>query len=425
MFLENLKVALKALVSNKLRSVLTTLGIIIGVTSVIALVSLGNGVQAFITRQFEGQGSNLIFVIPARVDFTKGANRAGFQAFAAGARSGTALSLTDADSRELNDKSRVPDARIIAPVVAGTGRAFNGDTKHESRVRGTVPEYLELNEATMLYGSYFDEAAMTARSRVVVLGSVPYKKLFPDGGDPTGQEIRINNVPFRIIGVQAERTGGTTGSDDDVMTMPLTTAREKLFPRRNAQGKPIVNVILIQAANKDRIDNVIQQATEVLRENHGIEFQGEDDFTISSQRDLLSTIGSVTTALTIFLAAIAGISLFVGGIGIMNIMLVSVTERTREIGLRKAVGAKRGIILAQFLIESTVLSLLGGLIGVALGVGLARAVASISQGAFEAVVTTDAILMAVGFSMVVGILFGVYPAARAARLSPIDALRYE
>jgi len=425
MFAENFKVALRALTSNKLRSVLTALGIIIGVTSVIALVSLGNGVQSFITRQFEGQGSNLVFVLPARIDTKNGSSRAGFQAFADNARTGTALSLTDDDTRALNDKSRVPDASVIAPLISGNAKAYNGENKYETRVRGTVPEYLNLNDAKLAYGSYFDDAAMTARSRVVVLGDVPYRKLFPDGGDPVGQDIRINTVSFTIVGVMAQRTGGSAGSDDDVISMPLTSARDKLFPRRNAQGKAILNFILIQAVSKDRTDAVIQQATEVLRQTHGIEFQGEDDFSIASQRDLLNTISTITGAITIFLAAIAGISLFVGGIGIMNIMLVSVTERTREIGLRKAVGAKRSVILMQFLIESVVLSVIGGLIGILLGVGLAASVAAISQGAFTAEVTWQAVALAFGFSMLVGIIFGVYPAAQASRLNPIDALRYE
>jgi putative ABC transport system permease protein len=421
---ENVRVALRALTANKLRSVLTTLGIIIGVTSVIALLALGNGVQEFINRQFEGQGSNLVFVLPARVE-QGGASRAGFRAFQPGARSGTALSLTQGDADALGDRSRVPDAKIVAPVVSGNGRLIAGENKHESRVRGTVAEYRELNNPALLYGRYFTSDEVTAGSRVALLGSVVYDKLFPEGGDPTGQDIRINGVQFRVIGVLAERVGGAVGSDDDVATLPISTARDRLFPQRNAKGEPLAGIILIQAAGPDRIDAVTQQATELLRERHGIAFAGEDDFSIASQRDLLQTIGAVTGAITVFLAAIAGISLFVGGIGIMNIMLVSVPERTREIGLRKAIGARRSVILSQFLIESIVLSLLGGLIGIALGVILANMVALLSQGQFAARVTLEAVLLAVGFSAAVGVLFGVYPAARASQLSPIEALRYE
>ena len=424
MFIENVKVALRALTANKLRSVLTTLGIIIGVTSVIALLALGNGVQQFINQQFQGQGSNLVFILPARVE-QGGASRAGFRAFAPGARSGTALSLTQGDANALRDRTQVPDAKVIAEVVSGNGRAQAGDNKHEARVRGTVPEYHDFNNAKFRYGRYFTQDEVTTSSRVVVIGSVVYKKLFPDGGDPTGSDIRINDVGFRIIGVLEERVGGTDGSDDDVMTMPVSTARDRLFPNRNAKGEPLAGIILIQATDPSRIDAVTQQATQLLRDRHGIQFANEDDFSIASQRDLLNTIGAVTGAITIFLAAIAAISLFVGGIGIMNIMLVSVTERTREIGLRKAIGARRTVILTQFLIESVALSLLGGLVGILLGVGLANAVALLSQGAFNALVTPDSVALAVGFSAFVGIVFGVYPAWRASRLSPIDALRYE
>ncbi len=322
-------------------------------------------------------------------------------------------------------RPRVPDAKVVAEVVSGNGKAVAGDNKHEARTRGTVPEYREFNNAKLQFGRYFGQDEVTAGSRVVVLGSVVYQKLFPNGGDPTGEDIRINNISFRVIGVLAERVGGAVGSDDDVMTMPVSTARDRLFPSKNAKGEALAGIILLQAADSSRIDTVTQQATELLRERHNIQFANEDDFSIASQRDLLNTIGAVTGAITIFLAAIAGISLFVGGIGIMNIMLVSVTERTREIGLRKAIGARRGIILTQFLIESIVLSLLGGLIGILLGVGLANLVALFSAGQFTALVTLDAVALAVGFSFFVGVLFGVYPAWRASRLSPIEALRYE
>ncbi len=423
LLVENIKVALRALAANKLRSVLTTLGIIIGVTAVLALVSLGNGVQQFINDRFESQGANLVFVIPARVE-RGGANRSGVLAFQPGARTGVALSLTFRDANAL--RNRVADARIVAPLVSGTGRASIGDRRYETRVRGTVPEYRELNDAPIRYGRYLTADEVSGAARVVVLGDVPYRKLFPEGGDPTGQEIRINNIMFRVVGVMKQRVGGAEGSDDDVLTVPITTARERLFPQRNARGEPTVGFILVQAIDKERLDAVAEQVRQVLREENNLDFAGsEDNFTVSTQRELLQTVGAITGAVTAFLAAVAGISLFVGGIGIMNIMLVSVTERTREIGLRKAIGARKRTILQQFLVESVTLSLLGGLIGIVLGSGLASLVALFSQGQFSAVVTPEAILLAVGFSAFVGVLFGVYPAWRASQLNPIEALRYE
>ncbi|HQV70074.1 MAG TPA: ABC transporter permease [Thermoflexales bacterium] len=425
MLKENLRVALKALAANKLRSVLTTLGIIIGVAAVISLVALGNGVQSFITSQFEAQGANLVYVFPAQVNTKGGANRSGFIGGAPGSRGGLSLSLTVNDAAALEDKTLVPDAALVVPIVSGSAKATSGENKWAGTVRGTSPSYQLLNGQKAIYGAYFDEANYQSSARVALLGSYAYQKLFPDGGDPTGTDIRINDVSFRVAGVLEERAGNQIGGDDDRITIPLTTARERLFPSRNAKGQTTAGIVLLQAANKDRVNALIEQATEVLRARHNVEFKNEDDFSVASQQDILATFGAVTSAITVFLAAVAGISLFVGGIGIMNIMLVSVTERTREIGLRKAIGARPGIILAQFLIESIVLSVLGGLIGIAAGWALAQFVTLVSQGQFQAIVSVDAVLIAVGFSIIVGAIFGVYPAARAAKLNPIEALRYE
>ncbi|MCL4506319.1 MAG: ABC transporter permease [Chloroflexi bacterium] len=425
MFRENLRVALRALAANKLRSVLTTLGIIIGVAAVIALVAAGNGVRQYINQQFEAQGANLVYVFPARIDIQGGANRSGFLGGNPSGRSGIAASLTEADAAALNDRNLVPDASAVVPVVSGGARAYSGQHKYQARVRGTSPDYRYLNNWNTRYGDWFNEADYVGRSRVALLGSYAYAQLFPDGGDPDGYEVRLNDVSFKIVGVLQERSGGVAGSDDDTIIIPLTTARDRLFPSRNAKGQSLVGIILVQAVNKDRVDAVAQQVTELLRQRHNIEFQGEDDFSVATQQDLQNTVGAVTGVLTIFLAAIAAISLLVGGIGIMNIMLVSVTERTREIGLRKAIGAKSSVILVQFLLESVFLSLLGGFIGIGLGWGMASLVALASNNQFQALVTPDAVALAVGFSILVGVVFGVYPAARAARLNPIDALRYE
>ena len=425
MLFEIFRVALRALATNKLRSVLTTLGIIIGVGAVIALVALGNGVDAFINQQFSAQGANLIFIFPARIDLKKGASRSGFAGGNAqgGNRAGIALSLTTDDIDALANPSLVPDASVVAPIAAGLIKVTAGDAKYSGRVRGTTPSYQLLNNWAMLYGDWFDDTAYATRARVALIGAYPFAKLFPDGGDPTGAEIRINSVPFKIGGVLAKRGTGTEGSEDDTIIVPMTTVRERLFPQKNAKGETTVGIAIVSARNKDRVDAALSQITEVLRQRHGIQFSGEDDFSVATQRDLLTTVGTITDSLTIFLAAVAGISLFVGGIGIMNIMLVSITERTREIGLRKAIGAKSHVILIQFIAEAMMLSLLGGIIGILIGWSVASIISYFAN--FPSLVTLTSVLIAVGFSMLVGLVFGVYPAWRAAKLSPINALRYE
>jgi putative ABC transport system permease protein len=424
MLRENLRVALRALASNKLRSLLTILGIIIGVAAVIALIAMGNGVQLYIDKQFASPGSNLIYVFPARIDMRSGGNRTGFMD-ATNGRSGTAASLTIGDVQALNDRSQVPDAIVVVPISTGNARAYAGEHKYMASVYGTSPDYRLLNDWPTTYGDWFSDADYSGHSRVVLLGSRVYDKLFPDGGDPTGEELRLNDISFKITGVLEQRAGGEAGSDDDMVMIPFTTARDRLSPSRNAKGQTLVNMIVVQAASKERTNAAVLQITEVLRQRHSVTYQNEDDFSVATQADLQNTIASITSILTVFLAAIAAISLLVGGIGIMNIMLVSVTERTHEIGLRKAIGAKSSVILIQFLLESLVLALLGGVIGIGLGWGMASLVSIISNNQFQAVVTPQAVVLAVGFSALVGVVFGVYPAARAARLSPIEALRFE
>ncbi len=419
---ENFRVALRALAANKLRSVLTTLGIVIGTGAVIALVALGNGVDVFINNQFQAQGANLAFVFPARINLNGGANRSGFVGGGAN-RTGVALSLSIDDVEALSDPNRVPDASVIAPIVTGNVRATAGGESLSGRIRATTPNYKDLNNWRTIYGDWFDQNAYDSRGRVILLGVYPYKKLFPDGGDPTGADVRLNNVQFRVAGVLAQRGTGTAGTEDDTIILPLTTARERLFPQKNNRNETTVNIVLAQARDKTRVDAMLSQITEVLRQRHGIQFAGEDDFSVATQRDLLSTVNTVTDTLTLFLAAVAGISLFVGGIGIMNIMLVSIQERTREIGLRKAIGAKPVTIMLQFLAEACVLALLGGSIGIALGSGAAAAIAYFAN--FPALVTVPVMFVAIGFSLLVGLVFGVYPAWRAAQLHPVEALRYE
>jgi len=274
-------------------------------------------------------------------------------------------------------------------------------------------------------GDFISEGDVNARSRVAVLGSRAYENLFEEGTYPIGQTIKINRIAFRVVGVLEEQGGAAFGTEDNVIYVPLTTAQTRLYSWfRSRSGDPLLSAVYVQVANESFMDQTVQDITNLLRQRHEITFRDEDDFTIINQTDLVSIFGDITGVLTIFLGAIAAISLLVGGIGIMNIMLVSVTERTREIGIRKAVGAKRRDILLQFLVEAVTLSLVGGLVGVGLGLMGSRFVGSLADN-LTTVITPDVVLLSTGVSAAVGLLFGIYPAFRAARLNPIDALRYE
>jgi putative ABC transport system permease protein len=412
---EQIRLALRALSVNKLRSALTMLGIIIGVGAVITLLSVGAGVQNLVTSQLQSIGTNLLFVVSGNLDQNN-------------PRSSSGLSLTLSDAEAVGDSFNVPDVAAIAPEVLSNAEVSYGKTKLRVSVSGVTPSYASVRNRTVALGSFLDDADINSRSRVAVIGSRIAERFFAETATyPVGASIKINNIPFRVIGVLEERggTGGPGGNQDEVVMVPLSTAHERLFPRfHNRRGEPMLSVIYAQVVSEDRMESASQEISELLRERHDIRFQDEDDFTVINQQDLLSIFGQITNVLTIFLGAIAGISLLVGGIGIMNIMLVSVTERTREIGLRKAVGAKRRDILLQFLIESVVLSLIGGLLGIALGASGAIGISRL-QDDLIAVVTPQSIALATGFSAAVGLFFGIYPATRASRLNPIEALRYE
>lgn len=416
---ESFRVALRGLAVNKLRSILTILGIIIGVGAVITLVSVGEGVQGFVEEQFEEIGTNLLFVTP---DFS---NNGGFVS----QRSPTGFSnLTLDDARALDDPFRVPDAVAIVPEVQGPVQVVVENRYVNTLARGTGVDYPEVRNFHPIVGTYFTEDDLGRSARSVVLGQTVVKALFPDQAYPVGHTVEVNGVRFQVVGIMEEKGEAGPTDQDDVIFVPLTTARRWLFPQRDRRGDAVVDVIYVQARSEARLEAATQQVAEVLRERHGITFRDEDDFFIFSQEEILDLFGQVTGVLTIFLAAIAGISLLVGGIGIMNIMLVSVTERTREIGLRKAVGAKRRDVLVQFLVEAVMLSLIGGLIGILLGAVGARVISVVAQNAgqeFQALVSLRAVLIATLFSAGVGLFFGIYPARRAAHLNPIDALRYE
>jgi putative ABC transport system permease protein len=406
---ESIRVAVGALTANKLRSILTMLGIIIGVGAVITLVSVGQGVEKMVTDSIQGIGSNLIFVIPSDPE---------------GSRTQSPRSLTYADAQAIADPLNVPDA--VAPESMGFLEVIYRNKDTETYVSGVTPDYEEVRNFRPEFGRFISAEDVAGRSRVAVLGQTVLEDLFPEDAYPIGQVIKINQVPFKVIGVLEEKGGsGFGGDEDDIIFVPLTTAQTRLFSwRRSRSGEHTVSDIYVQVADEERIETAMDDITELLRARHEIQFRDEDDFTVINQADIVSFASDIFGVLTLYLGAIAAISLLVGGIGIMNIMLVSVTERTREIGIRKAVGAKRRDILLQFLIESMVMSLIGGLIGIALGFAGSQIVSSLAEG-LETAITPGAILLATGFSMAVGLFFGIYPATRAAQLNPIEALRYE
>ncbi len=407
---ESFRLALKALSVNKLRAALTMLGIIIGVGAVITLMSVGQGVQAYITKQFQSIGTNLFFVIPG--------------SFQADLKRPAYLTLRDAEA--LLDTAQVPDVLAVAPVVNGGARVSIPGTDKQVEVNGVTPEYTIVRDWFPIVGSFFTAADNQSQARVALLGVRTAEVFFPDDPDPTGELIRINGVPFRVIGVMEERGGSSFGSEDEIVLIPLDTTLSRIFPRRTSRGEPRLSFIYVQAISDERMNAAIEEVAQLLRQRHSIAPGDPDDFTVISQSDIIGTFEQITGVLTVFLGAIAGISLLVGGIGIMNIMLVSVTERTREIGLRKAVGARKRDILMQFLIEAVTLSMAGGVIGILLGLGGGTAVSvALKDEGFRAVITPNAVLLATLFSAAVGLFFGIYPAQRAAKLNPIDALRYE
>ena len=409
--LQNLLEAIESLNANKLRSMLTILGIVIGVAAVIAMLSIGRGAQASITAQIESIGTNLVYVSPG--NFRQGGV----------VSSGTSGTLTTDDAKAL---ANLPGVVNVAPEVNGRAQlAYQGQNTN-TRLVGVTPNYQTMRSMTLADGAFITDANQVARSSVVVLGSSVANTLFGGVGGVVGQTVRMNGQPYRVIGVLNSKGGTGFLNQDNQVFVPLTTAQTRLVGNERFRGANVVNTINVQAADAKSVTNVVSEITSVMRGRHRTA-PGTDDFTVASQQDALSAATSVTDTLTIFLGGIAGISLLVGGIGIMNIMLTSVTERTREIGLRKAIGAQRRDILFQFLIESMVLSLLGGIIGVILGWGIAQMMGRVSLGgaAITPVVGLDSVLLATLFSMAVGLFFGIYPASRAASLQPVEALRYE
>jgi len=407
-FTQTIYEALESIASNKLRSGLTVLGIVIGVAAVIAMLAVGNGAQDSITGSISGIGTNLLFVFQGNSDRS--------------IRNEKPLTLQDAEA--LADPFAAPSVLAVSPVLQSNNEVSFGGEVTTTSVVGALPSYFPVRNLNVSEGEIINEEHILGRASVALIGPDTADKLFGRREGLVGETIRIAGQPFRIIGVLESKGGGSFGSEDDRVIIPLTTAQTRLIHRSTSDE---VDVIFVQAASAEAVPQATQEISDILRQRHRTEI-GADDFTVFSQQDFLSTAASITGVLTIFLGGIAAISLLVGGIGIMNIMLVSVTERTREIGLRKALGARRRDILVQFLTESSLLSLIGGLIGIGLGWLIAFIVGKVAAATgtvFNPRVGLDSILLATLFSAAVGLFFGIYPANRAAGLEPVEALRYE
>ena len=399
------KIALRALANNKLRGFLTMLGIIIGVASVITMLAIGQGSKKSIQAQISEMGSNMIMIQPGGDMF-----------------GGVRQSAEDMETLKLADyESIVNDTRYVAavsPSVNSSGQVVNGANNAPTTIYGISPDYMEIRRYEMEDGEMFTDQDIQTAAKVCVVGKTVVDNLFPGGENPVGKVIRFQKLPFRIVGVLKSKGYNSMGMDqDDLILAPYTTIQKKVLAITHLQG------INCSALKEEYTDQAIEEITEILRQNHRLKATDEDDFTIRSQQELSEMLTTTTDMMTMLLAAVAGISLLVGGIGIMNIMYVSVTERTREIGLRMSIGAKGIDILAQFLIESILISVTGGLIGVLLGVGAALLVNIVAN--FPIYIQPWSVILSFAVCTVTGVFFGWYPAKKAAQLDPIEAIRYE
>jgi putative ABC transport system permease protein len=404
MFWESIHIAFDGLRANKLRAMLTMLGIIIGVGAVIAMVSIGMGVRDKVENSISSLGSNLLVITP-------GASSAGGSRQAAG----SAITLNEKDAVAI--AKEVSGVNLVAPTVSRQYQVVVGNQNWTTSVQGTTPEILGVRSFAVQEGIFFSTQDIETRARVAVLGKTVAENLFV-GMSPLGQTIRINKAPFRVVAVlegKGQAAGG--GDQDDTVIIPLTTAQERLM------GITYIQNINVQATGTDVINQVQEDITALLRSRHKLAPTAPDDFSVRNMVAILATADATTGMITLLLGIVAALSLLVGGIGIMNIMLVSVTERTREIGIRKALGARYYNILLQFLIEAVVISVAGGLLGITLGIGSSYAISSLAG--WKTIISSLAITAAFGFSVMIGLFFGIYPARKAALLDPIDALRYE
>ena len=404
LFTELLKMAWRSLGANKLRTFLTMLGVIIGVTSVIALVSVGMGVKKNILDNISRLGSNMLIIMPGS------ANRGGMRGAA-----GSVITLTYDDAEAI--KKKIKNVEYVSPTVQGSYQVVYGHENWNTTVTGVVPEYVAIQSLELKSGLFFSAHDVDVRNRVAVIGPTVAANLF-ESVNHVGKKIRIVNAPYTIIGVLESKGQSSGGQDqDDTVLIPLTTAQERLV------GVTYVRSINVQVSDADKMDEVQSNIEKLLRQRHRIRAGAEDDFNVRNLTSLMEMMNSSATMITLLLGAIAGISLIVGGVGIMNITLASVTERTREIGIRKAIGATYSNIMLQFLIESTMISVIGGIIGIGVGVVAAQLISKF--GGFTTVISSLSIAASFGFALFVGIFFGLLPARKAARLDPIEALRYE
>lgn len=403
MYKESFLMAWASLVANKLRSLLTMLGIIIGVAAVIALVSIGNGVKQDIEDSISSLGSNLLVVMPG-APRTPGVRPS----------QGSMKSLKISDYEAI---AKLEGVKAASPMTNGSYVVIYQNKNWTTSVAGVNANFQDVNNWTMTSGRFFSDKNVQNRERVAVVGQTVVKNLFADE-DPVGKEIRVKNIPFRVIGVLKSKGNGTMGNDqDDTVLIPYTTSMERV------EGIDYLRMVYVVAKDDEGIDRLQADIENLLRVRHNIKDTNLDDFNIQNMKSIMETVAQTTGTFTLFLGAVAAISLVVGGIGIMNIMLVSVTERTREIGVRKALGATYSVIVTQFLIESIVISLMGGFIGIAFGIGASKVIGMVSG--MSTVVSVPTIIMSFAFSMAIGLIFGIYPARKAAKLNPIDALHYE
>ena len=407
--LATLRIALRALKVNKLRSILTMLGIIIGVGAVITMIAVGGGAQARVEEQIKSLGSNLMIIIPGST--TSGGVRMG---------GSSAQTLTEDDAWAITRE--VQEVQASAPSNRGSGQIIAGNSNWSTVIYGVTPEYMEVRDWPIVSGRGFEPQEVSGAGKVALIGQSVAKQLFGDA-DPVDQQIRIRKVPFIIVGVLEKKGQSMMGTDqDDVILVPLATARNRLFG--NPQGKlRRVGVISVKVRDGQNMKEAEDRIRELMRQRHKLQPGTDDDFTIRNLTEILQAQEASSKVLALLLAAVASVSLLVGGIGIMNIMLVSVTERTREIGLRMAVGARANDILKQFLVEAVTLSLIGGLLGIALGLGGSLAIGQFAG--WRTSLSPESVVLAVGFAAAIGIFFGFYPARKASRLLPIEALRYE